>query len=134
LFTVVLTNFLAYIIGFNRENIKAGFYGFNSLLVALGLGIYYQLNSEFIFVLCLASVLTLFLTLLFEGVVGKYGLPFLSLSFLVSIWIMTLATRQFSNLQLSERGIFMLNEMHLLGGIPFTKAYLWMSGLRCIPR
>ncbi len=126
---VMVTNIMAYLIGFNRINIKKGYYGFNSLLVGLGLGVYYQPGTEFFIILGFASLLTLFITLLLEGVVGKYGLPFLSLSFLMGTWMVSLATRQFTSLQLSERGIYMTNEMFMLGGQKMVTSYNWLTNL-----
>jgi len=126
---VMLTNIVAYLIGFNRDNIRKGYYGFNSLLVGLGLGVYYQPGLEFLIVLLFASLLTLFLTLLMEGVIGKYGLPFLSLSFLLGIWLVTLASRQFTALKVSENGIYMMNDMYFLGGQKMVETYSWFNDL-----
>jgi urea transporter/murein DD-endopeptidase MepM/ murein hydrolase activator NlpD len=126
---VMVTNILAFLIGFNRINIKKGYYGFNSLLVGLGLGVYFQPGTEFFIVLGFASLLTLFLTLMLEGVVGKYGLPFLSLSFLLGTWLVSLATRQFTALHVSERGIYMTNEMFQLGGQRMVTSYNWLTNL-----
>ena len=127
LLSVIISNVLAYLIGFNRDNIKSGFYGFNSLMVGLGIGIFYQPGPEFFLLVLSASVLTLFLTVMLEGVIGKYGLPFLSIPFLLGIWMVTLAAREFTVLSISERGIYALNEMYALGGINMVKAYNWFT-------
>lgn len=129
LVSVVFANAMAYLIGFNRTHIKAGYYGFNSLLVGLGMGIFYQPGTQFFVVLLFASLLTLMLTVMMEGVVGKYGLPFLSLSFLLGIWLVTLASRQFTALVISERGIYHMNEMYSLGGLKLVKTYNWFQAL-----
>ncbi|MCB0822800.1 MAG: urea transporter, partial [Bacteroidales bacterium] len=129
LLAVLFTNGSAYLIGFNRFNIKSGFYGFNSLLVGLGLGIYYTLSPEFLLILLFASVLTLFLTVFLEGVIGKYGLPYLSFSFLLGIWMVTLASRQFTALSMSERGIFIANEIYAIGGTNSLAVYVWFTQL-----
>ena len=126
---VMVSNIMAYLIGFNRVNIRKGYYGFNSLLVGLGLGVYYQPGPEFFIVLFFAALLTLFLTLMVEGVVGKYGLPFLSLSFLLGTWGVSLASRQFTALHVSERGIYMTNEMFGLGGHGMVTSYNWLTNL-----
>lgn len=126
---VMTTNVMAYLIGFNRSSIKKGYYGFNSLLVGLGLGVYYQPGTEFFIVLIFASLLTLFFTLWVEGVVGKYGLPFLSLSFLGATWMVSIASRQFAALHVSERGIYMTNEMFILGGQQMVSSYNWLTDL-----
>jgi len=116
LIAVIISNVAAFLIGFNRVNIKLGLYGFNSLLVGLGLGVYFKPGLEFFFVLIFASLLSLLITVSLEGIIGKYGLPFLSIPFLLGIWLVMLATRHFTSLQLSDRGIYRLNEMFALGG------------------
>ncbi len=126
---VTVSNTAAYLIGFNRRNISSGYYGFNSLLVALGLGVYYEPNIQFFMILFFAALLTLFITVSLEGVVGKYGLPYISISFLLVIWMVTLATREFKSLTISERGIYSLNEMYILGGYTLVSIYEWLNNL-----
>ena len=132
LIAVLISNTSAYLIGFNRFNIKSGYYGFNSLLVGLGLGIYYQMNLEFILILLFISIFTLFITVMLEGVIGKYGLPYLSISFLLGIWMVTLASREFTALAISERGIFISNELYIIIKLLFWRLsrrwrLLWRS-------
>ncbi|MEI7661591.1 MAG: urea transporter [Bacteroidota bacterium] len=126
---VFVSNTVAYLMGLNRVKIKRGYYGFNSLLVGLGLGVFYQPGPQFFIILGFASLLTLFLTVWMEGVIGKYGLPFLSLSFLIGTWFVSLATRQFTALQVSERGIYMTNEMFTLGGRHMVASYNWLTDI-----
>jgi len=129
LLAVIISNITAYLIGFNKYNIKLGYYGFNNLLVGLGLGVYYQPNFEFLMVLFFASLLTLLITVALEGIVGKYGLPYLSISFLLVLWMVSLATREFKSLVISERGIYTLNEMFTLGGYNLVKIYQYFGEL-----
>lgn len=133
LLATVISNFAACLMGLNHAGIKKGYYGFNSLLVGLGLGLFYQPGPAFFVVLVFASILTLLLTLWFEGVIGKYGLPYLSLSFLFGTWMVSLASRQFSTLQISEQGIFMTNEMFSIGGFSLVSSYNWFNDLNLPP-
>lgn len=126
---VISANLMAALMGLNQNNIRKGYYGFNSLLVGLGMGLHFQPGLAFYLVLIFASLLTVLLTLWFEGIIGKYGLPFMSLSFLFGIWLVTLAARQFTTLEISERGIFMTNEMFSLGGHPMVESYNWFKNL-----
>lgn len=116
LITITISNGIAYFMGLNKVKIIAGFYGFNSLLVGLGLGIYYNFSLPFLFVLVFSSLLALFITVVLEGWLGKYGLPYLSLPFLFGIWTVSLAARSYSGLEISELGINMYNEIYLMGG------------------
>jgi len=129
LFAVIISNVAAYLIGFNKSNIKAGYYGFNSLLVGLGLGIYYLPTPEYLFLLVFVSIFTVFISVVLEGVIGKYALPYLSVPFLIVLWLTILATREFSALAISERGIYNTNEMYALGGIGMVNIYEWFTNL-----
>ncbi len=116
LLAVVVGNSAAYFLGFNRFKISKGTYGFNTLLVGLGIGLNFEFSVPLIILVVFAAVLTLFISLAIEGVFYKYGLSFLSIPFLIGIWIITLAVRKFAALELSERGIFIYNELYDLGG------------------
>jgi len=129
IFGVFLTNYFAYTLGFDRERIKSGLYGFNSLLVCLGLGVYYEPSVSFFFILILASILTLFLSLIFEGFLTKYNLPFLSLPFLFSLWILIPALQQFGALGISQRGVYNLNDLYVIGGSRLVEFYTWANNL-----
>jgi urea transporter len=126
---VLTANIAAYLIGFNRQQIINGLYGFNALLVGLGFGVYFQPNVSYFIILIFISILTLIITVTIEGVLYKYGLPFLSIPFLISIWVITLSSRQITHLELSERGIYTLNEMYALGGLPMLRLYEWFNAL-----
>ena len=127
LIAVSTANLAAYLIGFNRLNIGSGFYGFNSLLVGLGIGGHFQFTPELFLLLVFASLMTLFLTLFIEGMIGKYGLPFLTFSFLLGFWLVLLAARRYSGLNLSERGIFTDNELYTWGGSALVNAHTWLK-------
>ncbi|WP_439482935.1 urea transporter [Cyclobacterium plantarum] len=116
-----------YIIGLSEYPIRQGYYGFNSLLVGVGLAIYFQPGPLLLFLILISGVLTLFVSLAFEGILGKYGLPFLSLPFILVFWLLRLASRQFEALGLNERGIYVLNELYLLGGNQLVSLYEWWN-------
>lgn len=129
LLAVITTNLAAILIGFNKDSTRQGYFGFNSLLVGLGIGIFYQSGFAFFFVLIFASLLTFFFTIWVSGILSKYGLPYLSWPFLFGIWMVSLASRQFSALEISERGIYFINEMYTIGGLPMVKMHEWLGNL-----
>ncbi len=129
LISVFTSNALAMLMGFNTRNTSQGYYGFNSLLVGLGIGIYYEPGFAFFFVLVFAAIFTFFLTIWLENYFGKYGLPYLSWPFLFGIWMVSLAARQFSSLEVSARGIYLINEIYSYGGTFMVDAYHWISNL-----
>ncbi|MFK5854555.1 MAG: urea transporter [Bacteroidota bacterium] len=126
---VIIANLTATIMGMNRQKIISGAYGFNALMVGLGIGIYYQPSVEFYMILFFISMLTLFITISLEGVIGKYGLPYLSIPFLFGIWIVIIASKGYSALEVSERGIYNLNDMYAIGGMTMVNLYEWFNNL-----
>lgn len=119
----------AKILGFEESLIRKGFYGFNALLVGVGLGIYFEPSAILFFLIFLSGILSVLLSVTLEGVLGKYGLPFLSLPFILIFWMFRLAARQFADLGLSERGVYVLNELYTLGGKPLIEFYEWVQYL-----
>lgn len=127
LISVLITNIMSSWIGFDKDKTQHGFYGFNSLLVGLGLGVYFSPGLLLFFIVLLASVLTLFVAVSLEGVIGKYLLPYLSIPFLLSIWLLTIASREFQSLGLNERGIYTLNDLYIIGGDTLVRMYEWWN-------
>ncbi len=119
----------ALLLGLNKSKIINGLYGFNSLLVGLGLGIYYQFSFEFALLVIFSSVLTLFITVVIEAILAKYTLPFLSIPFLLGIWIVSLAARHYTSLEISELGVYSYNDLVLLGGTELLNTHLSIKGI-----
>jgi urea transporter/murein DD-endopeptidase MepM/ murein hydrolase activator NlpD len=127
LLAVIISNSVAWLAGLNVEKIKKGYYGFNSLLVGLGLGLFFAASPEFLLILVFSSLLTLFITIALEGIIGKYNLPYLSMPFLFAIWIVFLASRDYFSLQISNRGLYNLNEMYIIGGMTMVSIWEWFN-------
>ncbi len=114
-------------LGFNKLTIKNGLLGFNSLLAGLGLGIYFTPSVYLLVILILASLFTFLVSVSLQGVIGKYGLPSLSIPFILGLWAFLLASKSFEVLGLNERGIYTLNELYALGGKPLVSAYEYLN-------
>ncbi len=130
LIAVMFTNGLAALMGYDRKMIREGLFGLNSLLVIFGLALSYQANAQFVLMVFAASVLTLFLSVGSLYMLSRLGLPMLSLPFLLSFWVILLASRQYTGLEHSEAGIFFLNEMYSVGG---TEMIGWYEKINAIP-
>ncbi|MBN2639148.1 MAG: urea transporter [Bacteroidales bacterium] len=117
------------ILGFNKETMQKGLLGFNSLLTGLGLGIYFSPSIYLLILVILASLFTFLISVSLQGIIGKYGLPFLSVPFILGLWAFMLASKSFEVLGLNERGIYTLNELYVLGGTHLVKAYDYLNNL-----
>lgn len=116
LIAVVTTVLVAYFMGFDNLKLKQGIYSFNALLVGIGMGTVFEAGIVFFVLLLLASLASLILSVILSGWLGKYGLPFLSIPFVISFWLILLPSGQFANLGLTQRNVFWMNEMYSVGG------------------
>ena len=130
LLSVIITNLAGFMLGFDKKIISKGVFGFNSLLVGLGLGVYFEPDLYLLLIIVLGAILTLLIAVSLQGVIGKYALPYLSIPFLLSIWVMTLATKEFDALGISERGIYTFNDLYTIGGDPLVRFYEWWNDLQ----
>jgi urea transporter/murein DD-endopeptidase MepM/ murein hydrolase activator NlpD len=118
----------ASLLKFDKITTTKGLYGFNSLLVGLGLGYFYELTLIIIVIAVFAGFLTLLITISVQGVLGKYYLPYLSIPFVLSIWIVLSATGLLKGTEENQSGVYILNKLFSLGGHPLVKVHLWWVG------
>jgi urea transporter len=127
LLAVLATIVTGFCLGFDRKVLDKGLLGFNSLLVGLGLGVYFSPSIYLAFIVVLASLFAFFISVSLQGVIGKYGLPFLSIPFIIALWVFMLATTSFHVLGINERGIFTINELYHLGGQSLVNVYDYLN-------
>ena len=126
---VLMTNGLAGLAGLEKTMIREGLLGMNSLLVLLGLSLLYQGNSTFFLVFLAACLLTLLLSIMLMNWLGQFGLPILSAPFLIALWILMLAIRQYEALETNIGSIYLLNELFSWGGTGLVALYEKVSTL-----
>lgn len=108
---IVLINVSAYIIGFNRDEILKGLFGFNALFLGLALGYEFSFNASFIALFITAVLILLLITVWLKGLFAIYNLPFLSFPFIITYWIVSLAASNLTNIHLDEQSIYTFNEI-----------------------
>ncbi|TAE85155.1 MAG: peptidase M23 [Bacteroidetes bacterium] len=116
----------AWWMGLNRILLSYGTFSYNALMVGLVLGGHYHFSWGFLLVLLVGAVFSVLIVVWLNTVFAKYAVPSLSLSFLLTLWLITLAIRGFSNVNLNERDLFRFNEWYLLGG---SRLVEWMTAL-----
>ena len=125
LLSVVTANIAASYLRFNKQSLAKGYYGFNSLLVGLGLGYYYEMTLIIIAIAILAGFFTFLLTVTLQGILEKYYLPSLSLPFVLSIWIVLSAGKMLSGAEINQDGVYILNRLFIVGGYPLVRLHEW---------
>ena len=116
----------AWWIGLDRRAIGYGTFSYNALMVGLVLGGQYHFSWGFLLVLLVGSVFSVLIVVWLNTLFAKYAVPSLSLSFLLTLWLITLAIRGFNNVNLNERDLFRFNEWYLIGG---SRLVEWMTAL-----
>lgn len=118
---------LARWLSFDKYLISKGIYSYNTLLVTLPIGLYFRPGWELILLVVLASLLTFFLTVIFRSALLKSNLPFLSWPFVIGLWIVMLAVKRFSSIEVGDQSLFVWNRIYEIGGIPLVNSVEWLN-------
>jgi urea transporter len=108
------------LMGYHRESIQSGLYSFNSLLLGIGFGTFYHFNTSFWLWLVAACLLTVTLTVVLTAWFGKYGLPVLSLPFILAFWLVLLAANGYTGMGLLQKESYLLTELYTGGNAYIT--------------
>lgn len=125
LIAVTTATAAACFLGFDRATTEKGLYGFNSLLVGLGLGYFFQLSVTVVLIAVFAGFFTFLITIALQGVLGKYYLPYLSIPFVLGIWIVIAAGWQLTSADVNDSGLYILNKLFDIGGIGLVRIHDW---------
>ena len=114
--------------GFRRDWTDLGAYSFNSLLVGLALPLYFAPGWALAALVALGAGLALLLSVALGGWLGARGLPFLSLPFVLTMWLLLLGSHHLPQLLPAEAsGAYWLNQAYALGGPPLASAARWVA-------
>jgi urea transporter len=113
---VLTTLIIADSMGFDEAKMKQGLYSFNSLLTGLGIGTFFEPGPVYFILLFISVLLSLMISVNLDGFLGKYKLPYLSIPFVLSFWLILLPSGQLANLGLTQRNVFWMNEIYAAGG------------------
>lgn len=116
LIAVLVTILVANSMGLDKTQLKQGLFSFNALFLGMGLGTFFETSWVFFTLLLLAALITLILSVTLGGWLNKYGLPVLSIPFVIAFWFVVLPSSQFENLGLTQRNIFWMNDVYAIGG------------------
>lgn len=116
---------IAYTIKLDSEAIAKGLYSFNALLVGLGLGFYYDVSVTLLLLVAIAGLFTLLVNITLQGVLGKYYLPYLSLPFVLSMWLVLSSTWQLTSTEVNQSSVYLLNRIFEVGGFNFLSVHDW---------
>lgn len=125
----IVANVAAALLRLDSNLQRKGVWGFNAVFLGMGMGAVFAPTWVNLVVLVFAALITLFVTVLTAGVLGKMRLPFLSLPFLVAIWLVLLASRQLPQMTVSEDHLFSLNALYRLLGQSGAETWLALDAI-----
>jgi len=95
---IVVTVLFAEMINLRDEYLKYGFYLYNSLLVGMGVGYYFNVTPVTVLLTVILAILTFLISFSLNRVFVKYSLPLLSLPFAFVSMIFYLASLKYTGL------------------------------------
>lgn len=116
LIAVLTAVLLSRVFGYSEILTRKGFYSFNALLVGLGIGTYFLPGIEVLLLIVVGGTIAFFSTVVLMGFFAKYKLPFLSIPFLLAMWLLLLAFPSFSSIALNMETLYPSNMFFKLGG------------------
>lgn len=118
---VFVSLFLVNTLGFDKVNIKSGLYSFNSLLLGIGFGTFYNFNYAFWLWLAAACLLCIVLSVNLTSFLGKYALPTLSIPFIITFWMVLIAANGYTGMGLMQKSSSVVFELTTNKSLDFTR-------------
>lgn len=79
--------------GLNKMDIKKGIFSFNAMIIGVGMGTFYEWNLSFFLFLLVVVFISVFMSGVLQNILGKRGLPFLSIPFVLCMWLVLLSSK-----------------------------------------
>jgi len=131
--SVLVSNGIAWWLGYHRKTIEEGIYGYNALLTGLAAATYFAASWQAVVLVVIISILTFFVTVVLQGVFSKYGMPFLGIPFLLVVWLLILGFPHFTNLGINVRDIYTANSLYSIGGLELVRFFDKVNNLPLAP-
>lgn len=112
LFCVLLSIAITTALNYPRDTINAGIYSFNSLLLGLAFGTFYEVNAYYVIWLIVACLLVVMVTVILAERLGRLGLPVLSLPFIFCFWLILLGANNVFDNRLLQKSSFIVQEIY----------------------
>ena len=129
LMAIAIANFT----GLNKSSTQEGIYSYNALIIGMGMGAIYNFSTAFWLLLLVIVVFSVILSLLFQSLLGKYSLPFLTIPFVLCFWLILLATKDFAALNFTFRNIYWLNDAYAMGHDKLVRFIMFMENMQLPP-
>ncbi|WP_052265987.1 urea transporter [Pedobacter kyungheensis] len=129
LISVIGSLLLVNTLGFKKEEIKSGLYSFNSLLLGIGFGTFFSFSFAYWLWLAAACLLCVVLSVNLSSFLGKYALPSLSIPFVLTFWMVLIASNGYLGMGLLQKGSSLIFELNTNPPSHFSQLCLFFEHL-----
>jgi urea transporter len=109
---VIFSLLVCRLLKFYGDDAAIGIYSFNSLLLGIAFGAFYQVNALFVLWLLVACSLVIVASIMISQRLGKLGLPMLSLPFILVFWLVLMASNSIFSMGLLQKNSYLLEEIY----------------------
>ncbi len=96
---VFISNLAAYILKFDTEKIRSGFYGFNGILFGASTAFYFELNNLLLLLIPIFIIIAFLISAVLEHYLETaFNLPGLSLPFVITVYIFVIFLTNYNNI------------------------------------
>jgi urea transporter/murein DD-endopeptidase MepM/ murein hydrolase activator NlpD len=115
--------------GLNKALIQKGNYSYNALIIGIGMGAVYNFSIAFWILLTFIIIFSVILSVVFQNILGKYGLPFLTIPFVLCFWLVLLVTNAFEAIDFTYRNIYWMNDAYAIGSSYLVNLIMYFDRL-----
>jgi urea transporter len=117
----------------SREMTAEGIYSYNALIIGIGMGALYNFSLAFWLLLLIICIFSVILSVMLQNLLGRYGMPFLTLPFVLCFWLLMLVTKDFAAIDFTFRNIYWINQLYAIGDHRLLKFIMSMENLDMPP-
>ena len=129
LVATVIAISVSHFTGLNKAFIQKGNYSYNALIIGIGMGAIYNFSIAFWILLTFIIIFSVILSVVFQNILGKYGLPFLTIPFVLCFWLVLLVTNVFEAIDFTYRNIYWMNDAYAIGSSYLVKLIMYFDRL-----
>ncbi len=129
LVAVIFAIIFAELSGLFKPDIKKGIFSYNAMIIGVGMGTFYIWSFSFFLFLLVVVFISVIISGVCRNILGKRGLPSLSIPFVVCMWLVLLCSKNFAAIELSTRNIYWITEMYAVGDDKLVSFVLYFENI-----
>lgn len=126
---VLIALAVCYFTNLNREQIEKGMFSYNALITGIGMGSVFHYSPAFWLMLAVIAVISVVLSVVLKNILGRKGLPFLTIPFVLCMWMVFLSVSDSSVIQFTYRNIYWLNNLYAAGEEHLVNMVMFMENM-----